>query len=337
MTLEQYSNLMLPAIENELRGIVNTPSKPGFEGLYQMLVYHMGWDDQEHITSQGGKRIRPLIVLLCTVAVGGDWRKSLPAAASVELIHNFSLIHDDIQDNSELRRGRKTVWKIWGIPQAINAGDSMFTLAQTSVLNLRKALPLETTIQVSNKLQEACLRLTEGQYLDMSYENKSEMDIESYWNMIEGKTASLLAAACEIGGLCGNAGQKNCNSLRDFGRYLGLAFQVHDDLLGIWGDSLVTGKSAESDLVMRKKTLPVVYGLEQNGEFARRWKQGRIRPEMVSHFVRMLENEGAKEYTKKRSDELTGLALEALKNVKPSREAGTALETLAHRLLVRED
>ncbi|MFN3492161.1 MAG: polyprenyl synthetase family protein, partial [Anaerolineales bacterium] len=246
-----------------------------------------------------GKRIRPLITLLSTASVHSDnqinkgivtnWLRAVSAASAIELIHNFSLVHDDIQDNSELRRGRKTVWGKWGQPMAINAGDALFVIAYQSILDLSKQYPADIVLQATKILGEVCLKLTEGQFLDMSYENRNDLSIEDYWHMIGGKTASLLSACTQIGSLLGYAKPDTVEIYRLFGYHLGLAFQVQDDVLGIWGDESVTGKSAASDLVEGKNSLPVLYALEKNGEFAKRWKQGAIKAEEVNEIANLLE------------------------------------------------
>ena len=170
-----------------------------------MLTYHMGWEGEGAGPEAQGKRIRPLLVLLCAEAAGGNWRAALPAAAAVELLHNFSLIHDDIQDNSPLRRNRPTVWVKWGAAQAINAGDVLFTLAFLALQDLAGTLPPQNVLLASHILQETCLRLTEGQYLDMSYETRPALPLDAYWPMIGGKTSALLACCCELGALVGGA------------------------------------------------------------------------------------------------------------------------------------
>ena len=135
-----------------------------------------------------------------------DWHKALPAAAAVELLHNFSLIHDDIQDHSDMRRGRPTVWVKWGVPQAINAGDVMFTQAFWALQRLADRTSAQTALEASQVLQQVCLRLTEGQYLDISYEDKSVLPLDAYWPMIGGKTSALLGGCAELGALVGGAG-----------------------------------------------------------------------------------------------------------------------------------
>lgn len=251
--LEDFSAACLPEIEAELHSAVAPAGGERLSELHHILSYHLGWEGDGAGPAASGKRIRPLLLLLVTCAAGGDRTRALPAAAGIELIHNFSLIHDDIQDGSELRRARPTVWKIWGIPQAINAGDCMFTLAHRSMLNLQRHLPADVTLQCAQILQDACLELTQGQYLDISYEDRLDLTLEDYWAMTSGKTAALLAACAEIGALCAGAEASVCTAYRRFGQALGLAFQAEDDLLGIWGDAALTGKSTESDLVTGKK------------------------------------------------------------------------------------
>lgn len=333
--LATFSEVMLPAIEEALqRGVARASDRGGMETLHHMLAYHMGWEDDA--TGQAtGKRVRPLLVTLTTAAGGGDWKASLPAAACVELIHNFSLIHDDIEDNSPYRRGRPAVWKRWGVPQAINTGDTLFTLGHLAILNLEEHHPPATVLEAVRLVQSTCLHLTQGQFLDLSYEGQEWLSVEAYWPMVSGKTAALLSACTELGALLAHQEDANRVRYRQFGRALGLAFQAQDDLLGIWGETDQTGKSATSDLVEGKKSLPVLFGLSQEGPFARRWAQGPIRADEVRSLARQLESEGAKDYTKERVDEFTAEALLALEEAAPQGNAAVALEELALRLLHR--
>lgn len=337
--LNKHASIYLPAIETELRQRVETCGGAGLDPLRHMLAYHMGWepfDSNKPENQTSGKRVRPLLVLLACASSGGEWRCALPAAAAVELIHNFSLIHDDIEDNSPLRRGRPTVWKLWGIPQALNAGDAMFTLAHLAVLGLEAHLPGASVLKAARLLQETCLHLTQGQYLDISYEGCTDLTLADYWPMVSGKTAALLRASAALGALAAGNTEDRVSAYADFGRGLGLAFQALDDMLGIWGDAALTGKSAESDLVSGKKSLPVLYGLEKNGEFARRWRQGPIQPEQVAELARLLDGEGGRAYAQEQADLLTTQALEALDRARPEGEAGIALRELAAMLLERK-
>jgi geranylgeranyl diphosphate synthase type I len=255
---------------------------------------------------------------------------------AIELVHNFSLIHDDIQDNSPYRRGRPTVWKKWGVPQAINAGDAMLTLGHLSLLKLAKYSDKETILRVVTILQKTCLHLTQGQYLDIAYVHHDNLTERAYWSMVEGKTAALLSACTKLGALIAGTDQDTMTAYRDFGHHLGLAFQAQDDLLGIWGDINLTGKSNASDLITGKKSLPILYGLSQNGIFSRRWNQGGVSPEETIQLAEQLKNEGAKDYTQEAVKKWTAKALSSLTIAKPRGEAGEALYAFATQLINRQ-
>ena len=336
MSLKDASAYLLPAIETELQRQIARLDEPSTRPFHEMLTYHMGWTGEGAGPEARGKRIRPLLVLLTCAACGADWRSSLPAAAAIELVHNFSLVHDDIQDNSEKRRGRETVWVKWGKPQGINVGDALFVLSTQAILDLVPIHPVEIVIRAAGILHNTCLDLTRGQYLDMSYETRSVLTTDDYWSMVGGKTAALLASCCALGSLLGDGDESTQKAYLDFGHYLGLAFQVQDDLLGIWGDSAVTGKSSESDLVSRKKSLPVLYGLGKNGPFAKRWSEGPVSPKEVSDLAEQLASEGARLYTQETSDQMSDLALQSLRMADPKGQAGDALFELINKLLIRE-
>jgi geranylgeranyl diphosphate synthase type I len=335
MSLDAMVKICLPAIEAELQQVVAQACQPLTVEMHGMLAYHMGWEGEGAGPEARGKRIRPLMTLLCAAACGADWQAALPSAAAVELVHNFSLAHDDIQDQSPLRRGRHTLWTLWGVAQAINAGDALFTLAFMALTPLEQTVSPAAALRSQRLLQETCLALTQGQYLDISYEARGDLDLAAYWPMVGGKTAALLSAATQLGAIAAQAAPETCQAYADFGRVLGLAFQAQDDLLGIWGDATLTGKSTESDLVSGKKSLPVLYGLAQAGPFARRWAEGPITAGEVLAVSTLLEAEGARQYTQARADELTAQALDALERAHPLGEAGQALHDLAHRLLRR--
>jgi geranylgeranyl diphosphate synthase type I len=336
MSLERLTEILLPSIEDELHQVVGLIDQPDTDGLRQMLAYHLGWEGEGAGPETRGKRIRPLLVLLTTAAAGAEWVRALPAAAAVELLHNFSLIHDDIEDNSPTRHGRPTVWQKWGVAQAINAGDSMFSLAHLAALRLQRTTYSLIALRATQILQNVCLSLTQGQYMDLAYEACGDLNIEAYWPMVSGKTAALLSACSELGALVAEASDDTCSAYREFGYSLGMAFQVQDDLLGIWGDAAITGKSAESDLLSGKKSLPVLYGLSQNGPFAARWNQGPISIEEVQALATQLEKEGAYAATQAHAKRLTAQSLAALGRANPQGEAGEALHTLATRLLQRQ-
>ena len=327
---------LLSSIESELQKQVSRFDTPRTKPFHEMLTYHLGWTGEGAGPEATGKRIRPLLVLLSTSACGADWQPALPAAAAIELVHNFSLVHDDIPDNSDKRRGRPTTWVKWGMPMAINVGDTLFVMSNQAIIDLRKSYPAETVVQAAEILHNTCLELTRGQFLDMSYEERNDLSVEDYWPMIAGKTAALLSGCCHIGALLGGADEAQQDAYRAFGHYLGLAFQVQDDILGIWGDEALTGKSAASDLIEGKNSLPVLAGLGANGRFAERWKQGPIRASEVQELARVLASEGGYETATDAAKQMTDLALMSLREADPQGEAGDALFELADRLLKRD-
>ena len=336
---------MLDAIETELQQQVARLDSPRTKNFHEMLTYHMGWSGEGAGPQATGKRIRPLLTLLSVSSSSKEekqqgiimnWLRAVSVAASIELVHNFSLVHDDIQDNSEYRRGRKTAWVKWGSPMAINVGDALFVIANQAVLDLQKHYPAEMVVRAAGILSNCCLELTQGQYLDMSYEERTDLTIDDYWPMIGGKTSALLSACTQVGALLGYAQNEKVELYRLFGYHLGLAFQVQDDILGIWGDEMLTGKSAASDLVEGKNSLPVLFGLEKNGEFAKRWKQGPITEDEVADVAKLLEREGGKIYAEQVSESETQKALDYLDQADPQGEAGEALLGLANMLLKRK-
>lgn len=328
---------LLSQIESELQRQISRLDAPRTKIFHEMLTYHMGWTGEGAGPEATGKRIRPLLLLLCTSAISGrDWKNALPAAAAVELVHNFSLVHDDIQDNSEKRRGRPTTWVKWGVPMAVNAGDALFVMSNQAIVDLRENYPAEIVVRAAEILHNTCLDLTRGQFLDMSYEERTDLGVDDYWPMVAGKTAALLSACCHIGALLGGADDAKQEAYRSFGHYLGLAFQVQDDILGIWGDEALTGKSAASDLIEGKKSLPVLAGLGANGKFAARWRQGPIQAAEVQELARVLASEGGYEKANDAAKQMTDLALMSLREADPQAEAGEALFELTDKLLKRK-
>ena len=332
---------MLEAIEKELQHQVARLDQPRTKLFYEMLSYHMGWTGEGAGSLVTGKRIRPLLILLTVDSCVSEdnrikWLHAVSSATAIELIHNFSLVHDDIQDNSSMRRGRQTAWAKWGAPMAINVGDALFVIANQAILDLVEYYPAEIVVKAASILNENCLDLTRGQYLDMAYETRKDLGMEDYWPMIGGKTSALLSSCTHIGSLLGYAKEAKQEAYRLFGYHLGLAFQVRDDILGIWGDETVTGKSTASDLVEGKNSLPVLYGLEKNGKFAERWRQGPITVNDVLKVSALLEDEGAREYAEKMSEVETQKALDYLKQADPRGEAGDTMLGLANMLLNRK-
>jgi geranylgeranyl diphosphate synthase type I len=218
---------------------------------------------------------------------------------------------------------------------AINVGDAMFVISNQAIMDLVREHPASTVVRAATILHGTCLSLTRGQYLDMSYEERNDLGIEDYWPMVGGKTSALLSACTHIGALLGKAEEEEQEAYRQFGYHLGLAFQVQDDILGIWGDEALTGKSTASDLVEGKNSLPVLYALGKQGKFAQRWKQGPITVDEVKTVAAQLEDEGGKAYAEEISEKETEVALEYLRKTNPRGAAGESMFELANMLLKR--
>lgn len=228
--------------------------------LYEMLAYHLGLDGTE---TARGKRLRPLLGLLAYHSLTGDYDAALPGAAAVELGHNFSLVHDDIEDGDRERRHRPTLWAIWGIPLAINAGDALFALSRLAIYRLLEdGFDERRVLDLMRIYDETCLALCEGQYLDITFERQDSVTVDAYLEMIGKKTAALLGASVQAGAILATDDPNVIEAYRRFGYDLGMAFQMADDVKGTFWASAESGKPEAGDVRRRKKTLPVVWALE---------------------------------------------------------------------------
>ena len=246
-----------------IRDAVARHVSPRAGRLAGMLEYHLGWRGSDldllEQPAPAGKKLRPALVLLVCQAAGGAVNASVRnSAVAVELIHNFSLVHDDIQDHSELRRHRRTVWSIWGMPQGINVGDALFALAQVAL----SAEGTGLSARLATELNKTALLLSEGQFLDISLQQgETPPTLEAYEQMISRKTGALFAGACRMGAMAAGASEARCDAYAAYGLQLGIAFQEQDDLLGVWGRSAETGKPQAADIVERKRGLPAAMAL----------------------------------------------------------------------------
>lgn len=251
--------LVDPAMVSALSVLDRSPSLLG-----GMVRYHLGWVDQtlkpiEPGSIDRGKRMRPAIAILACAAAGGDARRAVPVATAIELLHNFTLIHDDIQDRSPHRRHRPTVWSLWGDGQAINAGDALFANAQLALLSLVESdVSADLIIRLAAEFNTMTLEIVTGQTRDLSFEGRRDVHPDDYLEMIAGKTSAIVRYAAWSGALVAGASEDEANRFGDFGLALGLGFQVHDDLLGIWGARETTGKAAADDIRRRKQSLPIL-------------------------------------------------------------------------------
>ena len=274
---------------------------PQTAGVYEQCRYHLGLDGSAGLS---GKRMRPLLGLLAYASITGDHRAALPGAAAVELGHNFSLVHDDIEDGDRERRHRPTLWSLHGVPQAINTGDMLFSLSRIALHRLTDlGFSDSKVLRLMRLYDETCVALCEGQYIDIATSETDElMTVELYFDMIGRKTAALIAASIEAGALLATDDEHVIERYRAFGWDLGLAFQLNDDLLGIWGEEQATGKEP-SDVARRKKTLPVIYAFEHAGpedreRLAALYADHAPTVDTVTEIVAILERTGAEDYTR---------------------------------------
>lgn len=269
--------------------------------LDQVLGYHLGWYDQNGKPTQynRGKQIRPLLNLLSCGAYGGNTDDVLSMASAIELLHNFSLIHDDIMDDSHQRRGRDSVWRIWGQSQAINAGDGAYGLSFQ--LMAEADINPQTIVYAQRLLSKACVDTVYGQMLDISFEDREFVTSDEYVQMTSLKTGPLLGAALGGGALFAGASWQIAQELDVIGRNLGVAFQIQDDILGIWGKTEQTGKSTDDDLTAKKKSFPIIWALENLPETASKeiqllyQNEAPLSPEITSKIRAILDNDGVEE------------------------------------------
>ena len=280
-TLQRYQAEILATLQSTIKRAQTSSALQEVSNLapfYGQMQYHLGWVDTDlsPVSGNPGKLMRPTLLLLAYEAAGehnlenvtdgnvsSHLSPALPAAAAIELTHNFTLIHDDIEDGDRERRHRPTLWNVWGIPQAINTGDGMFALARYALWDVVDAgIDPFVAVQLGAVLDKACLVLSEGQFLDISFENQEDISVAMYVDMIGRKTAALMGCASEMGAMLGTRDAETIFRFRSFGYSIGIAFQVRDDMLGVWASTEELGKTPAGDIYHRKKSLPVLHALE---------------------------------------------------------------------------
>lgn len=306
--------------------------------MRRVAGYHLGWWDRHGTACKApnGKAIRPALVFLSAAVVGGSPKEAVPAAVAVELVHNFSLLHDDVMDGDLTRRHRPTAWSVFGIGAAILAGDALLTLA----LDVLAASGHDASNTAMRTLSAAIQDLVDGQCVDMDFERRSTVDLAECVSMAMGKTAALMAGSCTLGALFGHATPDQTGNLRTFGEQLGLAFQHVDDLLGIWGEPKATGKPVFSDLRNRKKSLPVVAALMSNTPAGDELTALYERPaplhgKELTHAATLVEQAGGRAWSQSQADELMARATVRLDDLGAS-AAAAELADLARHLLHRD-
>jgi geranylgeranyl diphosphate synthase type I len=321
-------------VDPELRGAVETlPTS-----LRRIARYHFGWEhaDGTAATEHAGKAIRPALVLAAVRALGGAPELAVRAAAAVELVHNFTLLHDDVMDRDTTRRHRPTAWTVFGDADAILAGDALQALAQ----RLLAEDPHPAARPAAARIAACVMELCEGQVADVALERREpdEVTLDECLVMAEAKTGALLGCACAVGGLYAGAGEEEVAALDGFGRQAGLAFQLIDDVIGIWGDPARTGKAAGADLAVRKKSLPVVAalasGTPEAGELAALYgvvgpDDGPPKEGELEAMALVVERAGGRDWAQLHAADRMSRAVHQLSRAVPAPEAADGLLSLA--------
>ncbi|MBO2446176.1 polyprenyl synthetase family protein [Actinomadura barringtoniae] len=323
--------LIEPALRTAVAGL------PG--RARRVASYHFGWEDAggTPIRAGGGKAVRPALVLLTAEAVGGAAATALPAALAVELVHNFTLLHDDVIDGDETRRHRATAWRVFGVDNAILAGDALHSFAfETLAADGHPA-----ALGALGTLSHAIVEVLEGQAEDVAFERRTDVTLSEVLTMSAQKTGALMSAAAALGAAYGSGSPDQIAGLRRFGAHLGIAFQLVDDLLGIWGDPSVTGKPVHSDLYNHKKTVPVVAALASGtaagAELATLYHRDQpLTDEEAALAAGLIEAAGGRAWTVRRAEEELDRALTELDAAAPIHPAAAELRSLA-RLVTERD
>ncbi|MFC7308928.1 polyprenyl synthetase family protein [Streptomyces monticola] len=325
---------------------MTTPALRGWGGrlpreMGRLAGYHLGWlDEHGRPTADqgavGGKAVRPALAYVSAEAVGGRATDAVGAAVAVELAHNFSLVHDDVIDGDALRRHRSTLWAAFGMPSAVLAGDALHTLA----LQVLAESPAPGAGRSVGVLADAVLELIEGEAMDTFFEQRRDVSVGEYRSMARGKTGALMGAACELGALSGGAGEVRAEHLGVFGRHLGVAFQITDDLLGLYGDQQVTGKPVGNDITARKKTYPLLAALQSGGDAAARLGEllhqpGRLEETHVKEALHLIEAAGGRRTAQRAAHRELEHAFAALTAADPTPAAVEQLTALAHLMTHR--
>jgi len=322
--LERYRRTIEDALRLAFRGQTR---------LHEIMRYHVGLIDRDgHPTAFLGKLLRPTLTLFTAEELGGDALTALPAAVGLELVHGFSLIHDDVQDRDETRRGRPAVWALWGIPEAINAGDLMQAVA------VRCAL--DASAEAAKILLEATVEMIEGQSMDLAFEKRFVAPAEVL-AMVDKKTGALFRCAFELGGYCSGADEEAMKRLGAIGRCVGRAFQIQDDLLGIWGDEEVTGKPIGSDIRRKKKSYPVALahakaGAEDREELERLYATETMEASDVRWVAALFERLGIRDEGRDAVGAYVSEAIDSIDAVSFSANGREALHALIESLSGRE-
>jgi geranylgeranyl diphosphate synthase type I len=291
-------------------------------------LYHA----MRHLLDAGGKRLRPSALLLAAEAVGGKPENVLPAAVAIELVHNFTLIHDDIMDEADLRRGLATVHKKWGVPRAIIAGDALYSKA-FEILSCTRSEPARL-VESLELMSKTCTDICEGQWMDMNFATRKDVTEEEYMRMVEKKTAVLFATAVKIGATLSGANNDIARGLWDFGRMAGVGFQIYDDVIDLITPEEILGKAQGGDIIEGKRTLIVIHALSKGVTIDALGKSNATRSE-VSAALTSLKESGSIDYAMNKALNFVDEGKSALK-ILPDSEAKKILIGLADYMIERK-
>jgi geranylgeranyl diphosphate synthase type I len=306
--------------------------------IWAVVGYHFGWSgaDGAPDNSLGGKAVRPALALLSAEAAEGEPEVALDGAAAVELVHNFSLLHDDIMDRDRERHHRATAWTMFGEPRAILAGDALVNLSIEVLLER----PTPERVRAAALLSRATARMIDGQAQDLALEGRPDVTVDECLSMISAKTAALLSCASAIGAVLAGGDDELVAALSAYGEHVGVAFQAVDDQLGIWGQPAVTGKPTFGDLRQRKRSLPVAAALESGGDEARRLADLLAKPdpteEELARAAELVENAGGRARAQEEADRRLRLALDELEQANMPDRTRAELAALAVFITSRE-
>ena len=319
------------AVEAELRGVFD--GREGF--LYNLLRYHLGWVDQNGRMEDGTTPLhfQGAVALVTCEAVGGDFQAALPAAAGVELVHHFTLVHGEVQAGRAESVDRPGIWWVWGPAQAINAGDGLHALGRAAMMRLGvRGLPPDRVLRAVRSLDQACLLLCEGQYMDLEFQDQMMVTSTAFLDMVSRKAGALVGSAAEAGALAARADDARSRELYNLGVKLGTAWQISRDIDDFWGErgDAITA----SNIIARKKSLPIVHALEHGSVAAKRelgsiYMKRVLEADDVARLVTILDETGARDATELRARQLAEEGLSAARSAGISEDGMGALRELA--------
>jgi geranylgeranyl diphosphate synthase type I len=344
-TAAQHVSALQHRFRDEVQAALREAIVDSGSGFFSLLRYHLGWEEADgksaHVIT--GKGLRPILCLTACEVAGGDWQDALPAATALELVHNFSLIHDDIQDRDDRRWDRPTLWTVHGEAKAIAAGNAMRVIADHTLMSLvNSGMPTALVSDVAVELTGRYLEMIEGQYMDMSFEGSDNVTVEQYLDMVGRKTGALIESAMYMGALVATSDREQARGFGACGRRLGLAFQIRDDYLGIWGDPWATGKAVGADIRRKKKSMPVVHLFQHAAPADRAWlnevyaKEGEVGGEDVEHILELLDRLGTPTHVQKAAAAEANDAMEVVDGLGLTENARETVQAMAEFFVTRE-